>query len=109
MKIRHEYERVSSSEIWNIVAAYTNKNRQFMSITGVKYDAKATVDSIDYKGGRKGCVRAMSGESISKELFISALNQVRMLECINTKSVKPYIGRKQSPFIGLLQSANIIE
>lgn len=109
MKIRHEYERVPDLEIWNIVVAYIKENRQFMSVTGVKYNAMATADSVDYKGGKEGCNRAMKGESIGKDLFISALNQIRTLECINTSNVKPYINRKQSPFVGLLHSAGIIE
>ena len=91
------------------VVAYINKNKQFLSSTGIKYNAKVIIDSIEYKGGREGSVRATEGESISKNQFISAFRQVRDMECINTKNVKPYIDRKQSPFVGLLKSVGIIE
>ena len=62
MKVKHEYERMPANEVWNAVVAYINKNKQFLSSTG-----------------------------------------------INTKNVKPYIDRKQSPFVGLLKSVGIIE
>ena len=107
MKIKREYERMPADEVWNVVVAYINKNKQFMSTTGVKYNVKVTVESIESTGGREG--RATEGESISKNQFISVFRQTRDLECINTKNVKPYIDRKQSPFVGLLKSAGIIE
>lgn len=109
MKIKHEYKNVLSSDIWNIVATYINENGQIMSITGIVYKAQASTESISYIGGQVGCARAMKGESISKDLFVSAFEQTRMLEYINTKTVKQLIGRKQSPFVGLLKSAGIIE
>lgn len=109
MKVNHEYERMPANEVWNVVVAYINKNKQFLSSTGIKYNAKVIIDSIEYKGGREESVRATEGESISKNQFISAFRQVRDMECINTKNVKPYIDRKQSPFVGLLKSVGIIE
>lgn len=107
MKVKNEYERTSSLEIWNMVVAYINKNKQFTSATGVKYDALVKDESINYKGGSGK--ESTDGESISKRCFISAYNEVRRLECINTKTVKPYIDKRQSPFVGLLRSVGIIE
>ena len=43
---------MSANEIWNVVIAYIDKNKQFLSSTGtVKYNAIATFDFIEYKGG----------------------------------------------------------
>lgn len=109
MKVKHEYARMPANEVWNVVVAYINKNKQFLSSTGIKYNAKVIIDSIEYKGGREGSVRATEGETINKNQFISAFRQVRDMECINTLNVKPYIDRKQTPFIGLLKSTRIIE
>ena len=109
MKVKHEYARMPANEVWNVVVAYINKNKQFLSSTSIKYNAKVIIDSIEYKGGREGSVRATEGETINKNQFISAFRQVRDMECINTQNVKPYIDRKQTPFIGLLKSTRIIE
>ncbi len=106
MKVKNKYKRMSANEIWNVVIAYIDKNKQFLSSTGtVKYNAIATFDFIEYKGGKNGSVRAMNGESISRNQFISIFRQIHDMECI----VKPYIDRRQSPFVGLLKSAGIIE
>ena len=40
MKVKHEYERMPANEVWNAVVAYINKNKQFLSSTGIKYNAK---------------------------------------------------------------------
>ena len=67
---------MSANEIWNVVIAYIDKNKQFLSSTGtVKYNAIATFDFIEYKGGKNGSVRAMNGESISRNQFISILDK----------------------------------
>ena len=108
MKVKQEYERMPANEVWNIIVGYINTNKQFLSTTDIKYNAKVINDSIEYKGGKEGSNRATEGESISKNQFISAFRQVRDMECINTKNVKPYIDRKQSPFVGLLKSVGII-
>ena len=102
MKVKNKYKRMSANEIWNVVIAYIDKNKQFLSSTG-------TFDFLEYKGGKNGSVRAMNGESISRNQFISIFRQIHDMECINTKNVKPYIDRRQSPFVGLLKSAGIIE
>ena len=109
MKIKREYERMPADAVWNVVVDYISKNKQFMSTTGIKYNAKITAESICYQGGKEGSNKVAEGESISKNLFISAFRQTLMLECINTKNVKPYIDKKQSPFVGLLKSVGIIE
>lgn len=109
MKIKHEYERMPADEVWNIVVDYINKNKQFVSTTGSKYNARITAESIEYKSGKEGNNEVAEGESISKKMFISAFRQIRMLECINTKNVKPYVDRKNSSFVGLLKSVGIIE
>lgn len=108
MRVKTEYERVPSLEVWNVVVAYINKNKQFVSTTGIKYSATVTADSIECKGGG-GINRATEAEFISKRLFITAYNEVRLLDCINTKNVKPCINGKQSLFVGLLKSVGIIE
>lgn len=109
MKIKHGYKNVPSSDIWNMVVAYINENRQFMSITGIVYEAQASTESICYKGGRAGSNGAIKGESISKDLFVFAFEQTRKLDYIDTKKVKPWVDRKQSPFVGLLKSVGVVE
>ncbi|MBP6066849.1 MAG: hypothetical protein KA519_02045 [Bacteroides sp.] len=109
MRVKSEYEKASGFEIWDIAVDYINKNKVFESIRGVRYEASASGESIDYKGGLLGSKRATEGESMNKQLFVSAYNKVSNLDCINTTNVKPYIDRKQSPFVGLLKSAGIIE
>ena len=36
MKVKHEYARMPANEVWNVVVAYINKNKQFLSSTGIK-------------------------------------------------------------------------
>lgn len=49
MKVKNKYKRMSANEIWNVVIAYIDKNKQFLSSTGtVKYNAIATFDCIEY-------------------------------------------------------------
>lgn len=43
MKVKHEYERMPANEVWNVVVAYINKNKQFLSSTGIKYNAKVII------------------------------------------------------------------
>lgn len=64
MKVKHEYERMPANEVWNVVVAYINKNKQFLSSTGIKYNAKVIIDSIEYKGGRKEVLEPLK-ESLS--------------------------------------------
>lgn len=109
MKIKREYEKAPGSMIWDIVIAYIKKNGQFESVTGLKYSAEIRDASINYKGGTERSARATKGESISKDAFIDAFEQSRSLKCINTSKVKPIIRWQQSPFVGLLKSAGIIE
>lgn len=57
MKVKNKYKRMSANEIWNVVIAYIDKNKQFLSSTGtVKYNAIATFDFIEYKGGKTGAL-----------------------------------------------------
>ena len=35
MKVKHEYARMPANEVWNVVVAYINKNKQFLSSTGI--------------------------------------------------------------------------
>lgn len=109
VRIKNEYAKISNLEAWDIVVSYVNMNNSFTSTTGIKYKAYASDGFINYIGGRPESKRATVGESISKQLFITAFSEVRKLDCINTKSIKPYINRQQSPFVGLLKSAGIIE
>lgn len=104
MKVKNEYERIASLEVWNIVVAYINKNKLFTSTTGINYKASVSNESINYIGSSSD----NKSESISKQFFIAAYNEVRKLDCINMKNVKPYINRNQSSFVGLLKSAGII-
>lgn len=70
MQIKREYDKSSSPYIWDVVVSFIKRNRQFKSVTGIKYIAEATTSSINYKGGRENSNRATIGESINKKQFI---------------------------------------
>ncbi len=53
MKVKQEYERMPANEVWNIIVGYINTNKQFLSTTDIKYNAKVISDSIEYKGGKE--------------------------------------------------------
>lgn len=35
MKIKNKYKKMPANEIWNVVIAYIDKNKQFFSSTGI--------------------------------------------------------------------------
>ena len=64
---------------------------------------------IFIKGGKPGTKRSVEGEYLTGKDFIAAYDIIRTFDEINTGKVKPYIRRQQTPFMGLLFSAGIIE
>lgn len=108
MKVKDELKECFDKEIWNLVVDYINTNHMFFSMTGVKYTAKIVGEKVYYRGGRTNSTLAISGEIVSKSQFLSAYKAIKNLEDINTKTVKVYVEKNQSPFVGLLTSAGII-
>ncbi|MDE6872177.1 MAG: hypothetical protein K2J62_08700 [Bacteroidales bacterium] len=109
MHIRQEYLSRSGSEVWETVVEYVKKHGCFTSVTGIPYSATFVGSCIFLKGGNKGTKRADEGEYLTGKDFIAAYDAVKTLEVINTAKVKPYIKRQQTPFIGLLVCAGVID
>lgn len=109
MKIKYEYRDMDGAGIWEIIVSYVKSCNSFRSVTGIHYSATFVGSCIFVKGGTPGTKRADEGEYLTGKDFISAYNTVRDFPEINTSIVKPYIKRQQTPFIGLLYCAGIIE
>lgn len=109
MKIRKEYCNWDGSRVWEEVVSYVKSHETFSSVTGIPYSATFVGSCIFIKGGTPGTKRAKEGEYLTGKDFIPAYDIVKTLEEINTAKVKPYIKRQQTPFIGLLVCAGVIE
>jgi len=109
MRIRPEYLQMNGQQVWDIVVNYVKKNGCFNSVTGIPYTATFVGSCIFLKGGAEGTKRSKEGEYLTGKDFIAAYGAVKTLDVINTATVKPYIKRQQTPFIGLLVCAGIIE
>ena len=108
MKVKEELKDCFDKEIWSIIVDYINTNHAFFSMTGVKYTAKIVGEKVYFRGGRENSPLAIAGEIVSKSQFITAYKAIKNLEQINTKTVKTFIEKNHSPFVGLLTSAGII-
>ena len=82
MKIRQEFQDLDGAKVWEKIVEYVKANGTFSSV---------------------------EGEYLTGKDFINAYDNIRLLDDINTGKVKPYIKRQQTPFMGLLYSAGIIE
>lgn len=109
MEIKAEYLGKTGTEIWNIIVDYVVKHGSFTSVTGIPYSATFVGSCIFIKGGKPGTKRAEEGEYLTGKDFIAAYDIVKTLDEINTAKVKPYIKRQQTPFIGLLVCAGVME
>lgn len=109
MKIKEKYLSQSGAEVWNTVVGYVKEHGCFTSVTGIPYTASFVGSCIFLKGGSKGTKRADEGEYLTGKDFIAAYDAVKKLDVINTAKVKPYIKRQQTPFIGLLVCAGVID
>lgn len=109
MRIREEFKEMTGEEVWKIAVSYVMEHKSFKSVTGVDYTAGFVGSCIFIKGGKPGTKRAEEGEYLTGKDFIAAYDLIRNFDEINTSIVKPYIKRQQSPFIGLLCCAGIIE
>ena len=109
MEIRKEYLGMSGADVWKIVVDYVRSHGSFTSATGITHSATFVASCIFIKGGTPGTKRAKEGEYLTGKDFIPAYDIVKTLEEINTAKVKPYIKRQQTPFIGLLVCAGVIE
>lgn len=106
MQIKEEYRGFSAEEIWQVVSAYAAAQGRFFSVTGNEYVVQLRANALFYKGG---CgKRAREGEYLDRQSFIDAYRQVRDLPVVNTCTVKRFINRRQTSFIGLLLSAGIL-
>ena len=109
MEIRKEYLDKSGAEVWQIVVDYVKKHGSFTSVTAIPYSATFVGSCIFIKGGTPGTKRAKEGEYLTGKDFIAAYDVVKTRDEINTAKVKPFIKRQQTPFIGLLVCAGVIE
>ena len=109
MKIKKEFQAKIGEEIWNEIVNFINENHKFTSVTGIVYQATFVGSCIFLRGGSPGTKRADDGEYLTGKDFIYAYEKIRTLDKINTSTVKPHIKRQQTPFIGLLISAGILE
>jgi len=109
MKIRKEYCNWDGSRVWEEVVSYVKSHGTFSSVTGIPYSATFVGSCIFIKGGKPGTKRSVEGEYLTGKGFIAAYDIIRTFDEINTGKVKPYIRRQQTPFMGLLFSAGIIE
>lgn len=109
MKVKAELKQRFDKEIWGLVVDYVNTKHVFFSMTGIKYTAKVVGEKVYYRGGRPNSTLAIVGEVVTKGQFLAAYKQIKELEEINTKTVKTYVAQNQSPFVGLLTSAGIIQ
>lgn len=109
MKIRKEYCNWDGSRVWEEVVSYVKSHETFSSVTGIPYSATFVGSCIFIKGGTPGTKRSVEGEYLTGKDFIAAYDIIRTFDEINTGKVKPYIRRQQTPFMGLLFSAGIIE
>ena len=109
MEIRKEYLDKSGAEVWQTVVDYVKEHGSFTSVTGIRYSATFVGSCIFIKGGTPGTKRANEGEYLTDKDFMAAYDIVKTLDEINTAKVKPYIKRQQTPFIGLLVCAGVIE
>lgn len=107
MKIDRKYQGETALRIWEMLCGHVVVHRGFHSVTGIEYRAEIRHNAIYYKGG---CGRrAAAGEYFDRTTFLRAYDLVRQLPEINTCTVKPFLNRRQTPFIGLLISAGILE
>jgi len=110
MHLNEQYLCMNGEEIWDIIGHYINENRSFNSVTNIRYQADVRSDHIFYQGGSG--IRGESGETIKRNDFINGYETIRLMENINTNTIKNRISnslyQKRSPFIGILFSAGII-
>lgn len=109
MRIKSEYAVMDGTGAWKMVVEYVKANGSFSSVTGIPYYAVFVGSCIFLKGGQPGTKRSSEGEYLTGKDFMAAYDAARNLEDINTGRIKPYIKRQQTPFMGLLFSAGIIE
>lgn len=109
MRVRPEYKSLDGAAAWDIVVEYVKENGSFTSVTGITYSATFVGNCIFVKGGTPGTKRAVEGEYLTGKDFVRAYNAIKSWDFINVSQVKPYIKRQQTPFIGLLVSAGIME
>ena len=106
MKINRKYQGETALRIWETLCEYVEASRGFRSVSGIDYRAEVRHNAIFYKGG---CGRrAEAGEYFDRTTFLRAYDSICALPEINTCTVKPFLNRRQTPFIGLLLSAGIL-
>lgn len=106
MKINRKYQRETALRIWEILCSHIETSCGFHSVSGIAYQAQVRHNAIYYKGGKGR--RAEAGEYFDRTTFLRAYDSIRGLPDINTCTVKPYVNRRQTPFVGLLLSAGIL-
>lgn len=109
MRIKAGYKNIDGAAAWDIVVEYVKSRGSFTSVTGITYNATFVGSCIFVKGGTPGTKRAVEGEYLTGKDFVRAYDAIKSWDFINVSQVKPYIKRQQTPFIGLLVSAGIME
>ena len=109
MRIKAGYKNIDGAAAWDIVVEYVKSRGSFTSVTGITYSATFVGSCIFVKGGTPGTKRAVEGEYLTGKDFVRAYDAIKLWDFINVSQVKPYIKRQQTPFIGLLVSAGIME
>lgn len=109
MRIKAGYKNIDGAAAWDIVVEYVKSRGSFTSVTGITYSATFVGSCIFVKGGTPGTKRAVEGEYLTGKDFVRAYDAIKSWDFINVSQVKPYIKRQQTPFIGLLVSAGIME
>lgn len=106
MQIKEEYRGFPAELIWQVVSDYAATEGRFRSVTGTEYVVQLRGHALYYKGGSGK--RAREGEYLDRQSFVEAYRQVCDLPVVNTCTVKPFINRRQTSFIGLLLSAGVL-
>ncbi len=109
MKIRDEHISKSALEVWQIIVDYVIAKGSFTYVTGINYSAKFVGSCIRVRGGSPGTKRAGRGDYLTAKDFVKAYDVLKTFEEFNTNTIKPYISRLQTPFVGLLVCAGIID
>jgi hypothetical protein len=100
---------INGTLAWRILSFYIIENKSFTSITGIVYQAKLVSNGIEYIGDNRN---EGLPERIDKKEFIAGFDLIKNIDPINTNTIKGILPnslyRKRSPFIGLLNSAGIL-
>ncbi len=106
MKFNKKYNSVNDDKIFNIILIkLSNTDVIFSKKRRVKYEIKIVSQDIYFR--RLNAKDNVKFEQITKQKFISIIKYIRTLKEINTSTLKPIIGGKQSPSLAILDYCQI--